>query len=228
MTRITTGNNGITQKYNAISHKGVDIGWHSNEDDNTVIAHTGGIVVWVQRGQKKNINATGNASYGNAVKIKHPNGYYTLYAHLKGVHTKIKVGATVAKGQELGKIGETGKAYGRHLHFEVRNKSDVRINPTQYINADLPNTWYPGMYTTLKSKYIRKTPEFADNKIVWKNIDNQVNKKKSYADKNGYAKTKVGVKFELTEFTTDKKGNIWGKLQYSWICVQDSTGKQVK
>ena len=48
------------------------------------------------------------------------------------------------------------------------------------------------------------------------------------AGKNGYAKTKVGVKFELTEFTTDKKGNIWGKLQYSWICVQDSTGKQVK
>ena len=91
----------------------------------------------MQKGQKHNTKAKGNASYGNCVKIKHDNGYYTLYAHLE--YTSVRKGQRVVKGQSIGYMGQSGKAFGTHLHFEVRNTKDVRINPTNYINADLPN-----------------------------------------------------------------------------------------
>lgn len=230
MTRVTKGNNGITQKYKPLTHKGVDIGWHTKESDNIITAHSSGTIV----GVVKNINATyssGN-SYGNYVKIRHDNGYYTLYAHLKYGSVSVTKGERVIKGQQIAVMGNTGYSKGRHLHFEVRNKNDIRIDPTAYINADLPNTWTKGTYTTLKAKYVRNTPEVINgnntNKVRYDGITNLTNKKKCYADKDGYAKTKIGEKFELTEFTTDLKGNIWGRLKYSWICVQDSTGKQVK
>ena len=230
MTRITKGNNGITKKYNAVSHKGVDIGWHNKEDDNVITAHSNGKVVSVVKNYNKT-DKTGN-SYGNYVKIKHNNGYYTLYAHLKYGSICINKGESVRKGQKIAVIGETGHCYGRHLHWEVRKPSDIRINPTPYIDADLPNDFSKGIYATLKQKYIRTSPEVINgnknNKVHYDKITNLENKKKCVKDKEGYAKTKVGEKFELTEFTSDKKGNIWGRLQYSWICVQDSTGKQVK
>ena len=128
--------NQITQKYNAISHKGIDLVKEKNKVSD-VMAHSEGIVVACKTGQVRNTNTTGDATYGNYVKLKHNNGMYTLYAHLKNVN--VKKGEKVKQGDLLGEMGETGKAYGAHLHFEVRNEKDVRINPTPYIDADLPN-----------------------------------------------------------------------------------------
>ena len=135
MSRVTKGNNGITRGYSLL-HRGVDIGWKGGEND-YVLAHSDGKVVFLQKGQKHNTKAKGNASYGNCIKIKHDNGYYTLYAHLE--YTSVRKGQRVVKGQSIGYMGQSGKAFGTHLHFEVRNTKDVRINPTSYINADLPN-----------------------------------------------------------------------------------------
>lgn len=59
-----------------------------------------------------------NGGYGSYVVIQHPNGMQTLYAHMDAVDTS--VGATVAKGQQIGKMGNTGRSTGVHLHFEVR------------------------------------------------------------------------------------------------------------
>lgn len=167
MSRVTIGNNGITKGYNALTHRGVDIGWSNNEENNQVIAHSNGVVVWIQTGQKNNTKATGNASYGNCVKLKHNDNYYTLYAHLKSV--KVKKGEKVKKGQVIGIMGDTGKAYGRHLHFEVRNTKDVRINPTKYIYCDLPNNNYVTYkaYDNVKNKWLplvkSGTNEYAGN-----------------------------------------------------------------
>lgn len=59
-----------------------------------------------------------NGGYGNFIVIEHPNGTQTLYGHL----SKISVwqGQSVAKGQVIGKSGNTGRSTGPHLHFEVR------------------------------------------------------------------------------------------------------------
>lgn len=54
---------------------------------------------------------------GNFVTINHNNGYYTLYAHMS--RYIVSVGQTVAKGQVIGYVGQTGQAFGCHLHFEM-------------------------------------------------------------------------------------------------------------
>ncbi len=138
MNRVTQGGNGVTRGYNPLTHKGTDIGHHkSPESDNNVLAHSDGVVVGIVSNYTKT-DKTGN-SYGNYIKIKHNNGYYTLYAHLKYNSLKVKLGDKVKKGQVIAVIGNTGRSSGRHLHFEVRNTKDIRINPAPYLNADLPS-----------------------------------------------------------------------------------------
>lgn len=56
---------------------------------------------------------------GYHVMIDHNNGLYSLYAHLSGVAPGINVGTVVARGQEIGYIGDSGWAYGAHLHYQM-------------------------------------------------------------------------------------------------------------
>ncbi len=129
----------ITQEYKGLQHGGIDI-VNKGYTLGNIVAHTEGQVVEVRN------NCTGfepNGSYGNYVKIKHSNGYYTLYAHMAYGSIKVSKGQKVNKGQVLGYMGATGTAYGGHLHFEVRNTSDVRIDPTSYLDANLPNSQAP-------------------------------------------------------------------------------------
>ena len=132
---LQTQENKITRGFGN-GHSGVDLGWQTTQTDG-ILAHSDGKVVFCQTGQKNNQGSTGNASYGNCVKIQHANGYYTLYAHLSDVTTSL--GATVKKGQVIGHMGNTGNSYGTHLHFEVRKNASTCIDPAPYINADLPN-----------------------------------------------------------------------------------------
>lgn len=127
--------NQITKKYGN-GHTGVDI--VGKEGLPEIIAHSDGVVYAIQDGKDNNIKTTGVASYGNYVQIKHANGMYTLYAHLKK-GLKVKKGKQVRMGQVLGVEGNSGNSYGVHLHFEVRNKDNYVIDPTPYIDADLPN-----------------------------------------------------------------------------------------
>ncbi len=63
-----------------------------------------------------------NGGYGNYVVVQHANGTQTLYAHMTDVLTSN--GATVAKGAQIGTVGNTGKSTGNHLHFEVRGAAN--------------------------------------------------------------------------------------------------------
>lgn len=54
---------------------------------------------------------------GYCAIVGHPNGFYTLYAHLSTL--KVKTGDKVSRGQVLGLMGATGYAMGTHLHFCV-------------------------------------------------------------------------------------------------------------
>lgn len=134
MSRILKNKNYIiTQKYSD-KHKAVDLVAEGHTSDD-VIAHSAGKVSFCQIGQNNNTNASGNASYGNCIKINHGNGYETLYAHLKNVN--VKLGDIVQQGQIIGHMGNTGRAFGIHLHFEVR-LNNTRINPTEYLDKNLP------------------------------------------------------------------------------------------
>ena len=135
MSRILkTGQNQVTQGYK-LTHRGIDIVKYKSQLD-YIIAHTEGEVVEVVKNCNKTYKIGG--SYGNYVKIKHPNGYYTLYAHMSYGSIKVSKGQKVKKGQVLGYMGNTGHSNGAHVHFEVRDTKNNKINPTPYIDADLP------------------------------------------------------------------------------------------
>jgi len=65
--------------------------------------------------------------YGNCVKIKHKNGYMTLYGHMKSF-AHIRVGQYIKQGQVIGYMGNTGMSTGPHLHFGVMHYGKW-INP---------------------------------------------------------------------------------------------------
>ena len=146
---LKTGENQITQKYGN-GHGGVDLVKYKSQLD-AIIAHSDGKVIFCQTGQKNNPSASGNASYGNCVKIDHGNGYATLYAHLATV--SVKLGDTVKRGQKIGTMGNTGRSFGAHLHFEVWS-SVQRINPTPYIDADLPAKGIDVTYKVCTNKWL--------------------------------------------------------------------------
>ena len=57
------------------------------------------------------------SGYGNSVQIKHATGHTSLYGHLNSV--SVSVGQTVKKGQQVGRMGNTGYSYGCHLHLQM-------------------------------------------------------------------------------------------------------------
>lgn len=133
--------NKITQSSKAGTHNGIDLVGKGNNNVSCldyIVAHSAGVVVGALN-TYNTTDSTGN-SYGNYVKIKHDNGYYTLYAHLKYNSVTVGVGNRVTQGQVIGYMGNTGHSFGAHLHFEVRNEKDIKIDPTLYINSNLPNS----------------------------------------------------------------------------------------
>ena len=127
---ITDSENRITQHYGVNGHSGVDLGWRGGSNDD-VYANCSGTVSYIQSGYVNNTNSTGMASYGNLIIITHDNGYKSYYAHLSEIY--VSVGDKVNSTNKIGYIGDSGCAYGRHLHFEVHNKVDSVINPEPYL-----------------------------------------------------------------------------------------------
>ena len=70
--------------------------------------------------------------YGNMLEIDHGNGLVSRYAHAS--LRLVKVGDIVMKGQEIAKVGSTGRSTGPHLHFEVRFKGAAQ-NPARFLQA---------------------------------------------------------------------------------------------
>ena len=68
--------------------------------------------------------------YGNVVIIRHDKGYLTVYAHHRV--NRIKEGQTVRQGDVIAEVGQTGRATGASLHFEVR-KDNLARDPLQYL-----------------------------------------------------------------------------------------------
>ena len=73
-------------------------------------------------------------SYGNYIRIRHANGYKTVYAHLHGFARGVRAGARVQQGQIIGYVGSTGRSTGPHLHYEVHHNG----RPTNPMALDLP------------------------------------------------------------------------------------------
>ncbi|WP_225434164.1 murein hydrolase activator EnvC family protein [Peribacillus tepidiphilus] len=107
-------------------HYGIDI---AARGDVPVVSAADGVVV----------RAYYSSTYGNCVFISHSiDGqiFTTVYAHLDSI--SVGTGQTVSKGQMIGYMGNTGRSYGQHLHFELHkgpwtaSKSNA-VDPLRYV-----------------------------------------------------------------------------------------------
>jgi len=71
--------------------------------------------------------------YGKVVKIKHPRGYESLYAHQSRI--KVRRGQQVKKGQIIGYVGSTGRSTGPHLHFGLK-RNGKWVNPMRVLRKE--------------------------------------------------------------------------------------------
>lgn len=100
-------------------HEGVDFAAASGTP---IVAAAGGIVV----------ASEATPDYGNMVDIDHGNGLVTRYAHASRL--LVRVGDIVRPGQEIAKVGSTGRSTGPHLHFEVHVNGEP-ANPRGFLRA---------------------------------------------------------------------------------------------
>ncbi|MBI4300385.1 MAG: M23 family metallopeptidase [Chloroflexi bacterium] len=69
-------------------------------------------------------------SYGWYILVDHGDGYKTRYSHLS--EFDVGVGEQVARGQLIGRVGNTGRSTGPHLDFRI-TKNGVEVNPLDYL-----------------------------------------------------------------------------------------------
>lgn len=113
----------ITQYYRP-GHYALDI--QTKGADRPIFAAEAGTVIRAETGW--------NGGYGNVIEIEHSGGVVTLYGHNEALY--VKNGDSVARGQEIAKMGNTGRVYGAtgiHIHFEVR-VNGVKKNPLLYLD----------------------------------------------------------------------------------------------
>lgn len=98
-------------------HDGVDIDGAMGDP---IYAVASGIVTWSGR----------RSSYGELVEISHAGGYVTRYAH--NSLNLVAVGDYVQRGQEIARMGRSGRVTGSSLHFEVL-RNGVTVNPVDFL-----------------------------------------------------------------------------------------------
>jgi len=103
------------------SHRGVDYAAASGSE---VMATADGVVT--HRGRL--------GALGNAVAIRHPNGFITRYGHMSRFNAKVRMGTRVRQGDVIGYVGMTGLATGPHLHYELW-RGGRRLDP---LGVNLP------------------------------------------------------------------------------------------
>jgi murein DD-endopeptidase MepM/ murein hydrolase activator NlpD len=73
-----------------------------------------------------------NGGYGNLVEIDHGRGIVTRYGHMSAI--LVQAGQHVTRGQQVGRVGSTGRSTGNHLHYEVRI-DDSPVNPIPFMRS---------------------------------------------------------------------------------------------
>lgn len=105
------------------AHEGVDLPAPAGTP---VIAAADGEVVYVGDGIR---------GYGNLVVLQHPGDLLTVYAHNSAVY--VTQGQAVRAGDRVAAVGQTGRASGPHLHFEVR-QGQIPRDPMSYLHGGAP------------------------------------------------------------------------------------------
>lgn len=124
--------------------------------------------------------------YGNALYITHPNGYTTVYGHLKEFSPKIEAyvkkhqyekesfeiklypttsDLTITKGETIALSGNSGSSGGPHLHYEIRDIKSNTINPL-YFGIEIPDHKSPMIQSAFTYSKNDTSQVNQSNKIV--------------------------------------------------------------
>jgi murein DD-endopeptidase MepM/ murein hydrolase activator NlpD len=79
-----------------------------------------------------------DGGYGKTIRVTHPNGYTSHYAHLSRFRRDMITGKRVKKGEIIGYVGMTGCATGPHLDFRITRRGTF-LNPMN-IECSSPKT----------------------------------------------------------------------------------------
>lgn len=102
-------------------------GWHAGVD---IMAEMGTLIRASAGGT---VMVSGwEPAYGLVIKIQHPDGFTSVYAH--NLENRVEVGDEVGVGTVIGTVGRSGHASGNHLHFEIRHEG-VAYNPLHLLET---------------------------------------------------------------------------------------------
>ena len=109
---------GYRSLFGGSMHQGIDL---AGPIGDPIVAADGGTVIF----------AGTKSGYGYCVMISHGSGLSTLYGHCSKL--LVSEGQAVAKGEQIAKVGNTGRSTGPHVHFEIR-VNGTPVNPLKYLD----------------------------------------------------------------------------------------------
>jgi hypothetical protein len=144
---------GLDQNYGELSdanENAADAGWGRE-----ILAPAAGTVVYARNDVPTNprpgeeagedwyrpLHDPVNASAGNCVIIDHGNSEYSVMMHMQPGSITVKVGDRVAIGQVIGRLGNSGDAFGPHLHYQLQSGPrlwEYQSMPVKFQNFDAP------------------------------------------------------------------------------------------
>lgn len=182
-----------------------------------VIAAKEGTVVEVYNKCKHNDRSTADCGHnntgGNSITIKHSDGTYTSYLHLKPDTILVKVGDKVFGGQKIATVGSTGKSTGPHLHFAYFKGSVSKHPYFNYAKNHINNNKDKINYTYINSPVAQPKPaapkitknvanDIAINSpvsVTWSKVANATGYKIFINDKQVATTTAASYNFKVTD-----------------------------
>ncbi len=211
--------------------------------------------------------------YGKVIYITHPNGYSSVYAHLSRFSPDIeryikseqyrsksftvkkfpkKDKIQIKRGELIGYSGNTGRSFGAHLHFEIREtNSQDALNPLifNYTYEDLERPIIRGLYTINENNsLIRHLPKrvkiskvndstyVADNIVFSGNIGFGLDiydiQYKNLFNRNGVYKIELLIdsirKFSYSMDRIKFSENHYKKLMYDYLSLVKNNKRVLK
>ena len=197
-------------------HSGIDIKSKDGTGGEDIIAAESGHIsrIKIQSG-----------GYGRALYMDHPNGYTTVYAHLDEFDNEIEAFVedvqisveqfevdiylppgkfTFNQGDKIGVLGNTGRSYAPHLHFEIRETASERPIMPSLFNIKVEDNIPP----VIKEVYVYELDEYG-NPLQKKKVGHSGEKGKYKLNSEfvNVSSKKVGIGVN----TYDRADGVWNK-----------------
>lgn len=201
-------------------HSGIDIKTNRREGLN-IYSYEKGYISRIQ---------VSTYGYGKAIYITHPDGKTTVYAHLskfsekiqnyvKDIQYKRKKFAIkvypkeseilIEKNEIIGYSGNTGSSSGPHLHFELRDKNNMPVNPLKYRNIEIIDTIIPLLKGVYYKELKYNNGKLEDNYSRFKKIKFIENDNGKYLTDTLYTNGVIG--FGVNSFDLmNNSNNVYG------------------